>query len=454
MKQLTWAWLMRQTISIFKKIIEGCTWIILLSSLTGRAAIEPLLTYPHNYPSIKSIIEISEENLEKNFFRTTIDPGHDWLSVSQGSYNKQYYTRDTFISFIGGVQASESIRSRLFYSLDWFAKMIMHDGYLPIWVRETDALNTYLYVPYNLTDKTGGIRQLDHMMEFINVAYLNYKKTNDLVALKNHLPHIKKIYFYLKKLTGNNALLIGPYSEAFSGSDWVDGVRRSGQSTFVNALWFQTNKQLAELHLVLGETKEAAKYNEYSNKIKKSFNKEFWIKSSPTNCKSQPFGHYVGWKNSKGVSDYFEVDSNSLAVAVGLASPEQTSTIIHFINGRFDYFVSKNGAARVVCGFYGEEATNIPNGTYQNGAYWYSVSTYLAMAYSRAGKINDLNELFRRVSVASINSHNGLAEWYYENGVVGGASNYSWSLMYPIFLASIIQGTNEVYKLGQIPYSD
>lgn len=440
---------------IFYGLIIVTSLIFSTGCVANNAYFNPAKMPTPSVVGMNNIARINENNLAKNFFRVKLDPAHDWLSVSKGAYNGQFYTRDTFVSFIGGVEADNSIRDRLAYALDWFGTLIEPDGYLPIWVSVSNQnqLNIYNFCPYNKTIKTGGIRQLDHMLEYINAVYLNYRKTKNKVWLRAHLPYIEKIYAYLQIKT-DDYLLVGPYSE-YAGSDWADQIRRSGKASFINAYWYQANRQLAEIYGALGEIKKQSRILEYAQNVKRAFNKLFWVVSTPHNCGDIPFGHYLAWKNDFGTYDYFEIDGNTLAIAAGLANEEQTKSILNTILARFGYFVDKNGATRVVCGHYDNAATNMAAGSSQNGAYWYIVSYYLTMALARNGNEKYLYDIYDRAAAATEQyAAEGLNEWYYENGKPGGAPNYSWSLMYPVFLISILENNNPVYKIGQPPSFD
>ena len=387
----------------------------------------------------KEIINISEDNLRKNFFKSKIDSQHDWLSVASlnGAYQRQYYARDTLVAFMGGVEADEKIREKMVHAIDWFGSHMTADGYIPIWFSETDVLNTYYFSPYNRNETSGGIKQLDHQLQFIDAIYLYFKKTNDKKWLKEHIKYAEKARNYLEKKT-DSFLLVGDYSE-YSGDDWADQVKRSGKSSFVNAYWYKINKDLAEMDIALNKKSKGEKLLKYSKDIKKNFNKEFWINSEPTLCYRGKFGHYIGWSNQFGKFDYFEIDSNSLAVAVGLTNKKQEKSIMNFIDKNFDYFVNGYGATRVLCGFYKNDATKMKAGVSQNGAYWYINSYYLSKALLTSGKIDRLVDLYERTAFATEKyKENGLTEWYYGNEEVGGALNYSWSVAYPIFLSSIV----------------
>lgn len=394
-------------------------------------------------------VEINELNLKKNLFRTIVDNKFNWLAVASSDtvYRKQYYSRDTFITFIGAIESNDKeITVALTHAIDWFGNHLKSDGYLPIWFQESNMLNAYEYCPYNLTPETGGIRQFDHQLEFMDSIYINYKKTKDLIWLKKKIVFLQKSLKYLRNKT-DNFLLTENYSK-FCGNDWADQILRSGKSAFVNAYWYKVNKDMAEMSLALGRARDFEYYSDYSAKIKSEYNREFYIVSEPSRCNLGSFGHYLAWSNGNHKFDYFELETNSFAAALGITDEMQFNSIAKIIDKNFDYFVNQYGATRTVCGYYGNDATLVKPGHYQNGAYWYITSYYLTMLLAKMGNTEKINSLFSKVNLASEKWQSaGLTEWYKENGQPGGAMNYSWSLGYPIFLASIINGKNPIWKL-------
>lgn len=392
------------------------------------------------------VLGVSERNLRGNFFQSVSDPEYKWLSVSKGAYNKQYYSRDTFVTFIGAVQ-SESLREPIAHAIDWFAKHQRDDGYIPIWFGESEGkskidLGVYYLAPFNRTAETGGIEQYDHVEQFIDAIFLYFEKTKDVFWLGKHVGYAEKSWAYLRGKT-NDFLLASPYSD-FAGVDWADQIRRNGKATFVNAYWYKVTNDLAEMETALGKKEEGSRYLQYAKGIKGAFNRVLWVESVPTNCDEGKVGHYIGWVDELGKHDYFEVDGNALAVAVGLADGGRASEIMDYINKNFDYFVDKNGATRVLCGVYAKNDTQMVRGTSQNGGYWHIVSYYLAAAEKRAGRIDKLITMWNRVAQADLEyKDQGLTEWDYANGEPGGAMNYSWSLAYPFYLNSLINEANK-----------
>ena len=386
----------------------------------------------------KEILEMTKinlNNLEKNFFTTKTDPDHQWFSVAKEGYNGQFYARDTFVSFLGGVYGGEYMRGKLAYTIDWFSQYMDKDGYLPIWFSQSeDDLNIYWYCPYNRDAANGGIKQYDHLMQYTDAIWQIYSWEGDKNWLKEKLPFARKAWKWLAGQTDKNHLIKSTINE-YCGADWADQIRRGGYSTFVEVYWYKTTLDLAYMERATGNIFGYFYYFNYARNIKNEINQKLWKVSRPIGYDGEPFGHYVGWIDEKGVKDYFEVDSNAFAVGVGIAKEKQVQEIMKFINSNFDHFVNKKGAARVLYGNYGEEATAMAKNVSQNGSYWYLTNYFLAMAYHKMKMPEQLNVLLERVKQTTIDSQEeGLAEWYYEDGKVGGAKNYSWSLAYPLFL--------------------
>lgn len=375
-------------------------------------------------------------NLGSNFFVGRVDPTHQWLAVSQGHYAKQFYARDTFISLMGGVYGDQELRKKFAYTLEWFSQHQDNEGYLPLWFRETDQLNTYWYCPFNRNAESQGIKQYDHLMQFIEGVWQIYSWENDAQWLERQMPSVRSAWNWLARQTEGGSLIKTKTSQ-YCGADWADQIRRGGYSTFVEVYWYKATRDLADLEAALGNSVEANSYSAYAQKIKKEINQKLWRVSQPYGYTGQPFGHYVGWIDDKGAHDYFEIDSNCAAIGWDVANQRQTKEIIGFVEGNFDHFVNRWGATRVVFGNYNQEDTAIEKNFSQNGGYWYLTSYFLSLALNKAEKPDLLNTLWENVGQAtSTFQKEGLAEWYYEDGKIGGAPNYSWSLAYPVFLVN------------------
>lgn len=392
-------------------------------------------------PDAKTVLQISETNLRKNLFKNKhYDKENYWLSVGKGAYNRQYYSRDTFVTFMGARKV-DSLREPLSYAIDWFAAHQDSDGYIPIWFQESEPkpgkfdLNVYRLAPYNLTEVTGGIRNVDHVMQFMVAIYDDYKKSGDISRLKSRLPYADKAWNYLSALT-HDQLITTKYSPN-GGPDWADKIRRSGKASFINAYWYWVTVQMSELSEAVGEFDRAEGLRRHAARIFTEYNRLFWTESKPSGCGSEIFGHYASWADESGrLHDYFEVDGNSLAVAVGLANEAQAKSILDHINSNFNYYVNKYGASRVLCGHYDAEDTEVKAGEYQNGAYWYIPSYFLAMAYKRHNDSAKIQKLKLRAYNATLKfKDSGLTEWYREGSDHGGQINYSWSIAFPIFLS-------------------
>ncbi len=389
--------------------------------------------------TIRQIIKISTQNLEKNFFTTKTDPNHQWLSVAKGAYLGQFYSRDTFVTLTGGVYGGEGLRRKLAYSIDWFSRHMEDEGYIPIWFGESDNLNTYWYCPHDRTAENGGIKQYDHLLQFMDAIWQIYSWEGDKNWLREKIPFARKAWKWFEAQTDN--FLIKSKISDYCGADWADQIRRGGYSTFVEVYWYKATLDLAYMEKGLGNTSGYSFYLNYAENIKNEINKKLWKVSRPIGYSGQPFGHYVGWIDESGPKDYFELDSNAFAVGMGIADENQSKEIIGFINNNFDYLVNKQGATRVLYGNYSEEVTKAAKDSAQNGGYWYITSYFLTMAYNKMRMPDQLNILWERVAQATIdNQKEGLTEWYYPNEKIGGALNYSWSLAYPLFLVGQILG--------------
>lgn len=371
--------------------------------------------------------------LMSNFFPSPVGDGNFWLSVSPGQYLNQFYSRDTFVTAKGAVYMGQPYISYLKQAVQWFSQNMEDDGYIPIWFRKTSDLNVYYFSPYNRTALDGGVKQADHVLDYINTTWDIYSWSGDTDFLSTQLPYAERAWKYLADQT-NDYLIDIPVSK-FSGLDWADKILRGGKSTFVEANWYQATISLAYLEKSHGNITKSNYYENYANGIKFAIQKELWSNSKPINI-NKKVGHFVGWIDNGYPKNYFEVDSNSAVVGLGIATDDQANEVMKFINDNLATIVSSTAASRDVMGSYSDIDMfgNFKPGEYQNGGYWYIVSYYLSDALSRNKQAAELQQMFRDSLDTFVSTSSGLAEWYYPDGKIGGASNYSWSLAFPYYL--------------------
>jgi len=192
---------------------------------------------------------------------------------------------------------------------------------------------------------------------------------------------------------------------------------------------------------ILGKNSKHDFYKLKYDAISTKFNSVFWRSGRPTNCDHNISGYYTAWVDDKaGSGNYFELDSNSLAVAAGLADENRAKLILNEIRRYFNYYVNSVGATRVLCGTYLPVDTAAVPEMAQNGGYWYIVSYFLAEAVHKySADYGDLYEaLFvRSISATKKSGNEGLNEWYDKNGNPFGGKKYSWSIAFPLYLNSL-----------------
>jgi len=394
-------------------------------------------------------LRLSLKQLRKSvFYPDFFDKGHAWFSVGRGAYSKQYYARDTYVSFLGGAHIPE-FRQVFSHSIDWFASHQDKDGYIPLWFRETKPkreegskeppydLNVYYFAPYNRTEENGGMKQYDHLSQFIHAIYLDFLKTNDLAVLRSRYKNALKAWEFLESRTDD--FLLYSKRTPYAGPDWADQITRSGKAGFVNAYWYLSTNNLKKMAKVLGKTRDFRKFEGYAENIKEKYSEVFWHLGDPWSCEQGRFSYFRAWVDPEFEDgDFFEVDTNALALAVGLANPIQEKMVLDHIADHFDYYVNPRGASRVLCGFYREANTTQTPKHSHNGAYWYIVSHFLAAAFHNAGYEDELSKIASRANGAVFyDEDKGLNEWYSISGKPLGGETYSWSNSFPFFLENI-----------------
>ncbi|TSA31747.1 MAG: hypothetical protein D4R65_10755 [Verrucomicrobiaceae bacterium] len=159
-------------------------------------------------------------------------------------------------------------------------------------------------------------------------AFLETKdpKTGETVLEKAR----RAMTFQLETLHGRDGLLVfdDPQHDGTAsslGGNYWDFWLFGHKSAFDNALFFDSLRMMAELEESLGNIGRAKELRDLRVEVRKRFNETFWDAEK---------GRYIGWEDVNGKRhDYGFTDLNLLALAYGLADPEQAKSILDWMDG-------------------------------------------------------------------------------------------------------------------------
>ncbi|OGG18001.1 hypothetical protein A3D78_03085 [Candidatus Gottesmanbacteria bacterium RIFCSPHIGHO2_02_FULL_39_14] len=231
---------------------------------------------------------------------------YDYL-VPAGPYQEQW----DWDAFFMGVALAADIPSEAIYLRNWALNYIIN-------ARPSGK------VAGCLTAK-GYDERLNHMKPFLaQGAYLAGKFLKDYSWLKKHWTKMKKIVLFREKHLWNNKYGLGVWYDSMeSGADnniaCLDYPKSSVIATDLNTLIYREYKAVSLLAEILGKNKDAKKFKDRADTIKKNFNNFLW---------NEKDGIYYNINSRSG--EYIKrISYNSLIPLFGnIASQKQADSII------------------------------------------------------------------------------------------------------------------------------
>ncbi|MCK9224414.1 MAG: amylo-alpha-1,6-glucosidase [Candidatus Muirbacterium halophilum] len=215
----------------------------------------------HNH-SLQSLLDFSESFIVNNKDNIFLIAGFPWFGP---------WGRDTFISLPGLVIYTQAfdIADNI---LESFSKNIL-DGIIPNLITETGECH------YNTVDSS---------LWFINAIWELYTVSKEKKYIDKYYEIISSILFNYRKGTINN-IFMDKNDFLINAGDlntqltWMDAKRnnvcftpRFGKAVEINALWYNAVKIFEQFSEISGFSQNAVKMFELGEKIKDSFNRNFW----------------------------------------------------------------------------------------------------------------------------------------------------------------------------------
>ncbi|MBI5877185.1 MAG: hypothetical protein HZB53_06020 [Chloroflexi bacterium] len=345
------------------------------------------------------------------------------------------------------------------------------DGYDSPWIRDSFAwgmipTNVYSQLsPYtsseieywlNLQEPSGQFASVllsgyyDETPILIAAVVDAYRITGDRAQLERYAPALRTAWAWMAghvDSTGSpflvNALVHRvPGLPPPVAADWADQIARSGYAGQVNMLWYRATLAMATMEAELGNKGESMRYFSFAQGIKADIGRVLWATTAPFIRNAPPvaaFGHFRSWTPSE--RDYFEMDTNMLAIVYGIATTQQADSILGFVRQHADYLLGPPSGmpppAKTVYGDYDPrdyvifEKVLVRDGTYHNG-YWIPIGGLAARAFAMHEQPGVALRIVRNMANA-FSGHladpsNGPGyEWYTASGIPQGAPAYQWS---------------------------
>lgn len=284
--------------------------------------------------------QLARKVVNKNIHSVKINGGsRPYQVLTAGSdHFKALWTRDASYCTIGLINDGKPMPA-LTDTIQAILNQATPEGVLPN--RQGDFYNGFMIAASALHIPVPDCKELEHV-EHSNVlgalqydanalpvvaASLYVTRTGDMEFLRKNYEVLSRATDLLeKKATSPSGVsLVGydreqsirePFVIVQQGSgDWKDALKRHGVVAYTNVVTYQAVKSMAALDRLMGNEKRGEEREQFAAKMKEDFNRLLW-------------DDHLGFYRDSLDTDLFSPDGNILAILFGIASPEQSSSIL------------------------------------------------------------------------------------------------------------------------------
>ena len=215
-------------------------------------------------------------------------------------------------------------------------------------------------------------------------AVLNYaRRAEDYEFAQAHWGALKQAVRWLEKHeeAGEPLLTQGTFT------DWADSVARQGKVLYTNVIYWKTLNDMAEAARRYGSEADEKFFCEKADDLQAAIDDHFW---------RSDLGYYV----TSRMFDNLSSSGNLLAIAWGLAKPEQAHLIL---NAMRDFGMADPVPTKVVHRAYPKKFIAIENrlagiGDYHTYFAWLWLGSWHVIALAKMERFEEANELLTRMS--------------------------------------------------------
>jgi len=229
-----------------------------------------------------------------------------------------------------------------------------------------------------------GADSLDGQAMLVIAALTYAQQAEDVSFLQNHWEQLGLSMQWLKihgQEDDRPLLSQGAYA------DWADSVARRGNVLYTNVVYWKALSEMALAAASFDRTDEAVMYFSEAEALSRAIQEEFW---------RPDLGYFITSRNLEQLSSA----GNLLAIAWGLASPEQTESILKVME---EAGMAIPIPTRVAYPSYPPALIAIENlmgglGNYHTEAAWLWVGAWHVIALANSGRLEKAQEMMERIS--------------------------------------------------------
>ncbi len=337
-------------------------------------------------------IAIAADNLRDLIETRALEGGQTKRVLCAGWRNfREPWARDLSFALFGLMEVGEWQAAR--ESLEVFLQYQDKTGQFPIKVHSNGVLSRYLHSLFGRQQPTyaplkpkyySGHKTLSlDSHALLVIAALHYaSRSGDLAFLKDHWPALRRGLAWLEGHASTAGLL---HQEAFS--DWADSVGRSGRILYTNVIYWKALSEMARAAQAAGHPGDEAGYQVQAAALARAIDDHFW---------RPDLGYYITSQEHDNLSS----SGNLLAIAWGLASPDQANIILDKMDrlGMADPVPTQ-----VVHRAYEPRFIALENrlggiGHYHTEAAWLWLGAWHAIALVRTGRRGEAEKILARIA--------------------------------------------------------
>jgi len=217
------------------------------------------------------------------------------------------------------------------------------------------------------------------------IAALTYaQQAEDMSFIQSHWEQLKLAMQWLKD---NGLGTDTPLLSQGAYADWADSVARRGYVLYTNVVYWKALSEMALTASSLDKTDEAVAYFSEAEALSRAIHEEFW---------RPELGYFVTSRNLEQLSSA----GNLLAIAWGLATPEQTESILNVMD---EAGMAIPIPTRVAYPSYPPSLIAIENllgglGNYHTEAAWLWIGAWHVIALANSDRLDRAQEMMERIS--------------------------------------------------------
>lgn len=358
-----------------------------------------LLSKPEEFETQEALaLFIASENMRAGIQTRRLKNGQHKEVLHAGYRNfRESWARDFGFAAYGllALEQYDTVRQTL-EAFFWYQTA---EGQLPVKLHSLDFVTRYFHSFLGREQSTEGTLRPKYIsahgapsldgQAMLVISALHYAKTSkDLEFLRTYWGSLEAAMRWLEnhKIRSEHELL---HQKSFA--DWADSVARRGFVHYTNVTYWKALLDMSQAATDLDMGAQSSFYKEQADLVASAIHQRFW---------SDELGYFVTSNSLPQLSS----DGNLLAVAWGLATPEQSKSILHTMELTG---MAAPVPTRVAATPYPRELIAIANvlggmANYHTDAAWIWLGAWHVIALARCGDLAGAQELLSRMSAVIV----------------------------------------------------